>query len=82
MDSVKKESKEALLYNKKESFFPRTNSKEGASALLGVERVRGKNDSVYCMIEPPLILFSFCHYQNVEDLCNEYAIFGSKTILK
>ena len=44
-DSVKKESQEALLYNKIESFFPRTNSKEGASALLGVERVRGKNDS-------------------------------------
>ena len=44
-DSVKKESQEALLYNKIESFFPRTLSTPRRALAPSLELVRGKNDS-------------------------------------
>ena len=44
-DSMKKVSQEALSYNKKESFFPRTLSTPRRALAPSLELVRGKIDS-------------------------------------
>ena len=59
-DSVKKESKEALLYNKKESFFLAPTPRMALAPSLELKQCEERMILFYCIIERLLILFSHC----------------------